>query len=154
MEVKTKRLTLADKEEARNLFKTMAEIFAEEFVPLNDRYIEQLLRRDESWALAALADDFVVGGIIAHELPMTRPESSELFIYDIAVRPKYQRKGIGRRLFSALSEEASKAGIQDVFVSADDDDVHALDFYRNFGGVASPVTMFDFPRSPRARASD
>jgi aminoglycoside 3-N-acetyltransferase I len=154
MEIKTKRLTLTDKEEAKNLFTTMAEIFAEEFVPLNDRYVEQLLRRDEFWALAALADNFVVGGVIAHELLMTRSESSELFVYDIAVRPNYQRKGIGRRLFTALSEEASKAGIQDVFVSADDDDVHALDFYRNLGGVASPVTMFDFPRSLRARPSD
>jgi aminoglycoside 3-N-acetyltransferase I len=153
MEIKTKRLTLTDREEARNLFTTMAEIFAEESAPLNDRYIERLLRREEFWAVTALADGIVVGGIIAHELPMTRSESSELFVYDIAVRPNCQRRGIGRRLFSVLCEEASKAGIQDVFVSADDDDVHALDFYRNLGGVASPVTMFDFPLSLRARAS-
>jgi aminoglycoside 3-N-acetyltransferase I len=154
MEIKTKRLTLTNKEEAQNLFTTMAEIFGEDCVPLNDRYIEQLLRRDEFWAVAALADDIIVGGIIAHELPMTRSGSSELFIYDIAVRPNYQRTGIGRRLFSVLCEEASKAGIQDAFVSADDDDVHVLDFYRNLGGVASPVTIFDFPRSLRARASE
>ena len=146
MEITTKRLTLIDKEEARNLFTTMAEIFAEDCVPLNDRYIERLLSRAEFWAVAALADGIIVGGIIAHELPMTTSESSELFIYDVAVRPDYQRRGIGRRLFCALCEEASKAGIQDVFVPADDEDVHALDFYRNLGGVGSPVTIFDFPR--------
>jgi aminoglycoside 3-N-acetyltransferase I len=152
MEIKTKRLALINKEEAQNLFTMMAEIFAEDCVPLNDRYIERLLCRDEFWALAALADDIIVGGIIAHELPMTRSESSELFIYDIAVRPNYQRRGIGTLLFRALCVEASKAGIQDVFVPADNDDVHALDFYRSLGGVASPVTIFDFPRSLRSAA--
>jgi aminoglycoside 3-N-acetyltransferase I len=29
-------------------------------------------------------------------------------------------------------------------VLADDEDQHALDFYRALGGAASPVTMFDF----------
>jgi aminoglycoside 3-N-acetyltransferase I len=153
MEINTKRLTAIDKKEAQNLFTTMAEIFEEDCVPLNDRYIEQLLCRDEFWAVAAIADDIIVGGIIAHVLPMTRAESPELFIYDIAVRPKYQRCGIGRRLFHALCEEASKVGIQDVFVSANDEDGHALDFYRKLGGVASPVTVFDFPCSLRAKAS-
>jgi aminoglycoside 3-N-acetyltransferase I len=153
MEIKTKRLALINKEEAQSLFTTMAEVFAEDCVPLNDSYIERLLCRGEFWAVAALADGILVGGIIAHELPMTRSESSELFIYDIAVKPEYQRRGIGRRLFLALCEEASKAGIRDVFVSADDDDVHALDFYRNLGGVASPVTNFDFSSSLRAKPS-
>jgi len=66
----------------------------------------------------------------------------EIFIYDIAVRSDYRRKGIGRCLVTALCEQASAVGIQEVFVSAHNDDVHALDFYRALGGMPSPVTMF------------
>ena len=32
----------------------------------------------------------------------------------------------------------------DIFVPADDDDIHALDFYRALGGEESPVTFFTF----------
>jgi aminoglycoside 3-N-acetyltransferase I len=145
MEIKVKRLTSSDREVAQELLATMGEIFGEEVVPLNDYYVDQLLRRNEFWALAAIVDDVVVGGITAHVLPMTRTETSELFVYDIAVRDQYQRMGIGSRLFNALRAEASAAGGYSVFVAEDDDDAHALDFYRALGGKASRVTIFDFP---------
>jgi hypothetical protein len=41
-------------------------------------------------------------------------------------------------------ELAAAVGIQDVFVPADNDDTHALDFYRAQGAVESPVTHFTF----------
>ena len=91
----------------------------------------------------------IVGGLTAHTWPMTRAEQSEIFIYDIAVRKDQQRKGVGRRLVTALLESAVASGIDDVFVAADNDDSHALDFYRALGGVASPVTMFTFSSRER-----
>ena len=75
---------------------------------------------------------------------MTTMESPELFIYDIAVRPDYQRQGIGRALMTALRQAAAAEGIADLFVPADNDDRHALEFYRRLGGVAAPVTIFTF----------
>jgi aminoglycoside 3-N-acetyltransferase I len=49
---------------------------------------------------------------------------------------------------------ATEFGIETVFVSADNDDVHALDFYRAKNGSSSAVTMFDFEtrRAGRVRA--
>ena len=75
---------------------------------------------------------------------MTRAQSSEIFIYDIAVRSDHQRKGIGRRLIEELRAQADAIGIQDMFVPADAEDLHALDFYRALGGEAAPVTIFTF----------
>lgn len=37
-----------------------------------------------------------------------------------------------------------RIGIDLVFVPADNVDIHALDFYRALGGVAAPVTIFEF----------
>jgi aminoglycoside 3-N-acetyltransferase I len=143
-QVRIQRLTSADREAAKTLFALMAEVFSEAREPLSDAYVDRLLRRPDFWVIAAFMNDEIVGGVTAHTLPMTRTESSELFIYDIAVRNAHQRQGIGRRLVTALREDAAAAGITDVCVPADNDDVHALDFYRALGGEPSPVTFFVF----------
>lgn len=141
-----RRLTSGDRDRARRLFTVIASVFEGEHSELGDEYIDGLLRREDFWAVAAFADDAIVGGLTAHTLPMTRAATSEIFIYDVAVQPEYQRKGIGRTLIAELRAQAAQAGIDDIFVPADNEDVHALDFYRAVGGVESPVTFFTFSR--------
>ena len=144
IKTQTSRLTSDNRELAKGLFIMMAEVFAEGSDHLSDDYLDRLLSREDFWAIAAFVGDEIVGGLTAHTLPMTRSESFEIFIYDLAVREDQQRKGIGRQLMTALREAAAIAGIQHVLVAADNDDVHALDFYRAVGGVPSPVTFFTF----------
>jgi aminoglycoside 3-N-acetyltransferase I len=144
IKIRTSRLTSCNRELARGLFIMMTDVFGEECDQLSDDYVDSLLSRDDFWAIAAFAGDEIVGGLTAHTLPMTRSKSSEIFIYDLAVQEDQQRKGIGRQLMTALREAAAVAGIQHVLVAADNDDDHALDFYRAVGGVPSPVTFFTF----------
>jgi aminoglycoside 3-N-acetyltransferase I len=144
--MRTQRLTSDDRERAKKLFVLMAEVFSEHCEHLSDGHLDRLLDSGDFWAIAALDGDEIIGGITAHTLPMTRMESSEVFIYDIAVRTGHQRKGVGRRLVQALCEAAADIGIQNVFVPADNQDVHALDFYRALGGAPTPVTLFTFSR--------
>lgn len=134
----------ADRAVARELFLTMAGVFDVPAVPLSDEYLDRLLARPDVRAIAALEDGRVVGGLRAHVLPMTTSERTELFLYDIAVVPAQQRRGVGRALVDALRDMASAEGIDVVWVPADNDDTHALDFYRALGGEAAPVTIFTF----------
>jgi aminoglycoside 3-N-acetyltransferase I len=122
----------------------MAKVFDEGSEELSDGYVDRLLGREDFWAIAAFVDNDIVGGITAHTLPMTRAQYFEIFIYDIAVRSEHQRKGIGRRLVEELRAQAASMGITDLFVPADNEDAHALDFYRALGGEAAPVTIFTF----------
>ena len=138
------RLGPGSNDRAQALFRLMAEVFEEPRGTLGERYVERLLSRADFWALAALENDEVVGGLTAHALPMTTSESSELFIYDVAVDSAHQRQGIGRQLFAALREQAAAEGIDVLFVPADNEDAHALDFYRAIGGAPAPVTLFSF----------
>ncbi len=149
MDLKTQRLTPADRDLARRTFALLAQVFEEESEPLGDAYLERLLGREDFWALAALEDDEVVGGLTAHALPTTRAEGSELFLYDIAVRADRQRRGVGTALLTALREGAARAAIEVVFVPADVEDAHALDFYRAAGGEEAEVRIFTWSR-PRA----
>lgn len=138
------RLTAADVPLARQTFLAMSAVFETDAAALSDDYLESLLERAEFWAFAALEDDRVLGGLTAHTLPMTRSESAEVFIYDLAIVPDRQRQGLGRRLVTALRDAAGARGIGVAFVPADNDDTHALEFYRAIGGTPAPVTIFTF----------
>lgn len=160
-QLKIIKLTPSDRHTARKMFSMMAKVFGEDYRRLPNRYVDRLLRDDRFWALAALIGNDVVGGVTAHVLSMTKAESCELFIYDVAVARPHQRRGIGRQLVSALLEFAADTDIEDVFVAADNDDANALDFYRSAGGKASPVTLFLFslprrssPRIVKSHTSD
>jgi aminoglycoside 3-N-acetyltransferase I len=141
-----RRLGPGDEQIAREMFRVMAIVFEEDSGELDGDYVRQLLMREDFWALVATESGTVVGGITAHALPMTRSQSTELFIYDLAVRVDRQRRGIGRALVRELLELAAAVGIKTSFVPADDEDTHALEFYRAIGGAASPVTFFTFSR--------
>ena len=149
-----RRLVPGDERLARETFRTMAAVFDEEEGAssdsdggsLRDEDLVALLRRDEFWALVALEGDEVVGGVTAHALPMTRHRGSELFLYDLAVRADKQRRGIGRALVSELLLLARRVGIGTAFVPADEEDSHALEFYRAIGGTESNVRFFTFSR--------
>lgn len=139
-----RRLSTADLPLAQRTIQLLGEVFDEGAVALSDAYLAALLARTDFWLLAALHDGTPRGGLTAHALPMTRSESTELFIYDLAVDPQYQRSGIGRALVEALRQQGAAAGIPVAFVPADNEDTHALDFYRAIGGDEAPVTIFTF----------
>lgn len=134
------------------MFATLAAVFEEgdESAPLDDVYLQRLLQRRDLFALAAIEDGAVVGGITGHVLPMTRSPCAELFIYDLAVRADRQRRGIGRALVNTLCALAAAEGITTCFVPAEDEDGHAIAFYQAIGGEAAPVTFFTFTRPDRA----
>lgn len=139
------RLHTADLALARDTFAVMGEVFAEDqWTPLSDDYLLDLLEQGQVWAYAAVLDGRSIGGLTAHALPMTRAEARELLIYDLAVQTDQQRRGIGSALVKHLLADAASAGISEVWVPADNDDTHALDFYRRTGGTSQAVTIFTY----------
>ncbi|MCC7000693.1 MAG: GNAT family N-acetyltransferase [Gemmatimonadaceae bacterium] len=142
--VTVRRLGADDVALARATFAMMGEVFEEPVGTLSDAYLRALLIPPTFWAFVALEDGEPVGGVTAHTLMMTRSESREVFIYDLAVRADRQRRGIGRQLVRTLKAAAAAEGIALSFVPADDEDTHALAFYEALGGEAAPVTIFTF----------
>lgn len=170
--VHVRRLGAADRTLARRTFATIADVFGTAptgHPPPGDAYLDALLARPDFWAFAALApahaaaadddiaDDLsahaVVGGLTAHALPMTSAERSELFIFDLAVRPEWQRRGVGRALMAAARAGAAAAGLTVAFVPAEDEDAHALAFYAAVGGTPTATTIFTFACDADPRGS-
>ncbi len=141
-QVSIRRLRAEDAELAIATFEMMAEVFEDPREPMSVAYVRRLLERDDFWVLAATAGARAIGGVTAHALPLTRVEGLELFIYDLAVHPDFQRRGVGRALMTELTTQAANAGIPVAWVPADNEDEHALEFYRSLGAAESPVTVF------------
>lgn len=81
-------------------------------------------------AIGARSGDILVGGLIAYELPLLNG-TKEMYLYDIAVLPSYQKQGVGTGLIGALKAEAKERGVGLVYVEAEDDDEGAVLFYRS-----------------------
>jgi aminoglycoside 3-N-acetyltransferase I len=136
-----RRLTDTDASLAAELFTVMASVFEEPSETLPEHYIQTLLSNDSFWALAAIEGDQIVGGLTAHTIPLTRIPVEEVFLFDIAVIHSHQRRGIGSQLVETLR---SLVHPRTVFVAADNEDTHALDFYHHINGEPAPVTIFTF----------
>jgi aminoglycoside 3-N-acetyltransferase I len=104
--------------------------------------LSSLLGNNRFIAMVALVENEVAGGLTAYELPMYYSDSSEIFLYDLAVKTDYQRMGIGKRLIQSLKEHCSEHGIKEFFVMAHEEDEHAIEFYRATGGESEQVVNF------------
>ena len=102
----------------------------------------KLLSGNQFVVIAAIYENELVGGLTAYELPMYYSENPEIFLYDLAVKREYQRRGIGKRLIHHLRDYCTKHGIHEFFVLAHAEDEHAVEFYRSTGGKSEEVVNF------------
>jgi aminoglycoside 3-N-acetyltransferase I len=107
-------------------------------------YLKKQLGKPEFIVFTIFYDNEIIGGFTAYELPMYYSEYSEVFIYDIAIKHEFQRKGLGEKLLLALKEYCKQNGIKEIFVAANEEDKHALDFYKSTGGKAEKVMHFNY----------
>jgi aminoglycoside 3-N-acetyltransferase I len=143
--IKIKRLGKKDVVLFQELILVFEEVFESESLKTPKKaYLKQLLKNPGFVVYIALNKKEVVGGLTAFELPMYYYKGSEMFIYDIAIKPKFQRKEIGKTLLVKLQQYCKKNGIKDIFVTANAEDANALQFYDTTGGKAEMVVHFNF----------
>lgn len=132
------------------LMRAMLRVFAEAFddwdayqstVPGRE-YLARLLARQDFIALAAMADNEVVGGLVAYVLEKFEQERKEIYIYDLAVAEGCRRRGIARRLLDTLRAMAGECGACGIYVQADKSDEAAILLYEGVG-VKREVFHFD-----------
>lgn len=129
----------------KNLILLFQKIFEEPVAKLpDDKYLRRVLAKPEFLVFTAEVNGEVIGGLTAYLLDKYYYEGSEIFIYDLAVKKDYQRKGIGKRLIAAVQEYGRSVGVRDIFVAAAREDHQALDFYRATGGLEEEVVHFNY----------
>jgi aminoglycoside 3-N-acetyltransferase I len=128
--------------ELRELSRVFALAFESGYT-LTELYLETMLQNPMCVIFGAFSDQEIVGGLVAFEM-MPMHGTKELYVYDIAVHPAYQRNGIGVKLVNALKDEAKVRGVGTIFVEAELEDKDAIAFYRAIGGEEIVVGHFNF----------
>jgi aminoglycoside 3-N-acetyltransferase I len=145
MEIICKHLNRNDLQQLIDLIKVYEDAFEMENFTLPDAsYLQSLLEKESTIFYVAEVENKVVGGLTAHFLPSTYFTSSEVYIFDLAVKTDLQRQGIGAKLINSLKNYCASYGYKEMFVQADLEDTFALDFYQATGGIAESVVHFSY----------
>jgi aminoglycoside 3-N-acetyltransferase I len=143
--IEFRRLTENDVSILAAQIELYAEVFEmEDFQMPASAYLQTLLEKDYLVFWAAVLDSEIIGGATCYVLPSVYAAASEIYLYDLAVKTEYQRQGIGTQLIAALKNYGVERGHQAVFVQADLEDQHAIDFYRKTGGQSADVVHFSY----------
>lgn len=145
MNVEIYKLTENDLEKLIEQIKLYAAVFeTPDFkMPAAD-YLQTLLEKEHIIFLVALFGAEVVGGLTAFVLPSVYFAASEIYVYDLAVKTEHQRKGVGTQLIAELKNRCAALGHKEIFVQADLEDRHAIDFYRKTSGSPEDVIHFSY----------
>lgn len=146
MEVHIKKLGPGDIDRFAALINVFEEVFdMENLLGPGPGYLENLLKKESFMVYVATFGERVIGGLTAYVLPSYYFQSSEVYIYDLAVDTPFQRKGTGRKLIEAIKTDCKALGLREVFIQADKIDQHAVDFYHATGGKSADVVHFSYP---------
>jgi aminoglycoside 3-N-acetyltransferase I len=92
---------------------------------VTDRYLSNMMEQKNMIVLAAYENKNIVGGLIGFEI-LPIHGNKEIYIYDIAVDPDYQKQGIGTKLIKCLNVEAQNRDVETIFVEAEGEDQDAI----------------------------
>jgi aminoglycoside 3-N-acetyltransferase I len=146
MELEIARLSPADYPLLHQLLGVYREAFGlTDHIWPPSAYLAQLLNNPTVTFMVATHQQKVIGGLTAYTLPSVYRQAAEVYLYDLAVRNDWQRKGVGTLLLQELIAHSTRLGIKEIFVQADAPDRHAIDFYAKNGGIPENVFHFSFP---------
>lgn len=145
-----------EKDSLIELISIFEDVFAmKAFKRPGDDHLDSLLRKENFFAVAAYADNKMVGGLTVYVLDQYFSERPLAYILDLAVLTAYQRKGIGRKLIAFTNEYCRRKGFEEVFVQADKADDYAIDFYRlTKPGTEEAVVHFTYELHERTYRFD
>lgn len=136
MELEIKRLNSQDIDNFIELTRIFEDVFEMKNLSIPDnKHLLKLLKRSDFIVFVAITENQIIGGLTAYVLEQYYSKKPLIYIYDLAVKTKYQRQGAGKKLIGEIISYANKRGFKEVFVQADKADDYALDFYRK-----TPIT--------------
>ncbi|WP_338814270.1 GNAT family N-acetyltransferase [Bernardetia sp. Wsw4-3y2] len=149
MSINYQKLTNQDLPLLKELIQIFEVVFEmEDFVLPNDTHLQSLLDNESMIFWVVMLEEHktkkVIGGLRGYILPSVYYASSEMYLYDLGVHLNFQRKGIGTKLMENLKEYSKNLGYKELFVQADLEDEHAIDFYKKTGGKAADVIHFSY----------
>ena len=143
MNFEIKKLVAEDIQLAKDLF-LFYQVDDEVDKPLipSDKYLREILSRDTFHVIVALNNGVVIGGLTAYELDIYKEETTEFFLYEIAVEPLYRRNGVAKELIESLKKVCVSKDIREMYVGTEQDNYPAIKLYKSTGGKFEEIAWF------------
>lgn len=103
------------------------------FILPDKTYLQNLLIQPNFKTWVAKVENQILGGLTVYILKQYYSQRPLAYIYDLAVKTKFQRKGIASKLIETVKKYCKEQNFEEVFVQADRIDDYALQFYRSTG---------------------
>ncbi|MFM7678318.1 MAG: GNAT family N-acetyltransferase [Roseiflexaceae bacterium] len=146
--ITTRQLTADDSTHFAQLVALFHVVFENEHATIApNTHLQQLLASRTFAVFVVFADDQLVGGCTTYMLPSYTSPYAELLIYDLAIHPDFQRRGLGTRLIHTVRHYCAQHQIPLFFVLAHADDEPAVEFYRASGAHLEAVVNALYPLS-------
>lgn len=143
MNLEIKKLRAEDIQLAKDLFLFyQVDDEVENPVIPSDKYLYDILSRDTFHVIVAIQNGVVIGGLTAYELDMYKEETTEIFLYEIAVHPLYRRNGIAKELIESLKKTCAFKGIREMYVGTEMNNNPAKKLYEATGGKMEDIAWF------------
>ncbi|GAB5527782.1 MAG: GNAT family N-acetyltransferase [Roseivirga sp.] len=127
-----KKLEAHDLDTFKEVIRLFEQVFEMDNFRLPDNeHLQRLLHKEDFLVFTAQFEGKVVGALTAYVLEQYYAVRPLVYIYDLAVDSSVQRKGIGKKLIAAINHYCTQQGFEEVFVQADKDEDHAVNFYRS-----------------------
>lgn len=124
------KLAINEISDFRNLIEIFKDVFEnEEQIPDNN-HLERLLSNPDFMVFVVKINGKVVGGLTVYVLHRYYSVKPAACIYDVAITPAHQGKGIGKALIAELCRFCKQNNFEDAYVQAETDDIDAVNFYR------------------------
>lgn len=88
-------------------------------------------------------DGEIIGGMTVYVLPSLYTEKDYYYIYDMAVTPLQQNKGVGKALLNYIIEMGKEHEAEAVYIEADEPDQAANHLYASFAVDTTKSTVYD-----------
>ena len=132
MNIIIEKLNKTDVSKFLELIHVFEDVFEmQNFKPPHQNHLRTVLYKENFMVFTASHNGKVIGGLTAYILDQYYSTKPLVYIFDLAIKKEFQRKGIGKKLISEINEYCRNQDFQEVFVQADKVDDYALEFYRS-----------------------
>ena len=104
-------------------------------------FVDVYLANESNWLVVALVDDLVVGQCMAVIL-QTPDKGSEIFLNEIGTGDDWRRQGIAESLMQALFKRADDAGIDEIWLGTEPDNVPARGLYKKHAATEEDAVIY------------
>lgn len=106
--------------------------------PVRPGLAARYLQSPGSMLAVAVHHGVVVG--MASAITYVHPDKPlQLFINEVGVSSRFQRRGLGRRLVDALLEQGRAMGCTEAWIATEEDNIAARALYAALGGTEDPA---------------